>query len=202
MTAERLNSIISNPKLRERLERRFWSKVDRRGPDDCWPWIAKSIISKSSPYGVLNLGRTATSSTETTTSNRIAFALANGGIEDGVIVRHTCDNPPCCNPKHLIPGTHYDNVHDMLSRGRHNTKQISETLKKIWRSGERKASDKMRNAGREAMKKLWADPAHRLKMQEIGRRKGVHKQSPESNEKRRQAMLAHHARKKLERDSN
>jgi len=24
-------------------EQRFWSKVDKRGPDECWPWTAASI---------------------------------------------------------------------------------------------------------------------------------------------------------------
>lgn len=202
MTASRLNSIISNPELREKLAKRFWSKVDCRGPDECWPWTAKSIVSKHSPYGVLNLGRTKTSSSETTTSNRIAFALANNGIEDGVHVRHTCDNPRCCNPKHLLPGTNYDNVQDMISRGRHNTKQISETLKKIWRSGERQASDLTRETARGLMKKLWADPAHRLKMQELGRKNSAgKKQSPETIEKRRLSTLASKARKR-KRDDN
>lgn len=34
------------------------------------------------------------------------------------IVRHTCDNPACCNPHHLLKGTHSDNVNDCIARNR------------------------------------------------------------------------------------
>lgn len=36
------------------------------------------------------------------------------------VVRHSCDNPPCCNPEHLLLGTQADNVKDMWDRGRAN----------------------------------------------------------------------------------
>ena len=39
-------------------------------------------------------------------------------VPEGLIVRHTCDNPRCCNPHHLILGTRKDNTADMISRGR------------------------------------------------------------------------------------
>lgn len=36
----------------------------------------------------------------------------------GVVVRHTCDNPRCINPDHLIAGTQADNIRDRVERGR------------------------------------------------------------------------------------
>ena len=45
-------------------------------------------------------------------------AEAMGAKIKGKVVRHSCDNPPCCNPKHLLVGTHADNTHDAMDRGR------------------------------------------------------------------------------------
>ena len=39
-------------------------------------------------------------------------------IPEDMVVRHTCDNPLCCNPNHLVVGTMKDNVDDMFERGR------------------------------------------------------------------------------------
>jgi hypothetical protein len=55
-------------------------------------------------------------------AHRYAYELAHGLIvaKDGeeVLVMHSCDNPPCCNPAHLSVGTDLDNIHDMLAKGR------------------------------------------------------------------------------------
>jgi len=45
-------------------------------------------------------------------------------IPDGQVVRHTCDNPACCNPNHLLLGTMQDNVADMFERGRNPTRVV------------------------------------------------------------------------------
>lgn len=50
-------------------------------------------------------------------AHRIALLLATD--EWPPVVRHTCDNPPCCNPKHLLPGTQKDNGADAIERGRY-----------------------------------------------------------------------------------
>lgn len=52
-------------------------------------------------------------------AHQLAWELANGvTIAPGHIVRHTCDNPPCVNPKHLKIGTMLDNSRDMKDRRR------------------------------------------------------------------------------------
>lgn len=49
----------------------------------------------------------------------IAWEIANGRtVPDGLVVRHTCDNPPCIEPRHLILGTQAENVADMFARNR------------------------------------------------------------------------------------
>jgi hypothetical protein len=86
---------------------RFWGRVDRGAPDECWPWLGKT-----SPYGTIRERK------ESTLAHRMAYELANGPIPASAVVRHTCDNPPCCNPAHLLVGTHADNSHDAVVRGR------------------------------------------------------------------------------------
>lgn len=88
---------------------RFWRKVRCAGPDECWEFVA---ARDRHGYGISwHDGRVMRAA-------RIAYALANGPIPDGLLVRHTCDNPPCVNPAHLILGTQRDNILDAKERGR------------------------------------------------------------------------------------
>ena len=41
-----------------------------------------------------------------------------GNIPKGMVIRHKCDHPYCCNIEHLEAGTQLDNVRDMIQRGR------------------------------------------------------------------------------------
>ncbi len=51
-------------------------------------------------------------------AHRAVWELFNGPVPEGLIVRHKCDNPRCCNPDHLELGTQKDNVQDCRDRGR------------------------------------------------------------------------------------
>ena len=44
---------------------------------------------------------------------------------DDKVVRHTCDNPTCINPDHLLSGTPADNIRDRDSRERHGLAKLT-----------------------------------------------------------------------------
>src|SRR5689334_20332193 len=89
---------------------RFWSKVDKRGPDECWLWKASC---QPSGYGQINVAH------NIQTAHRLSWEIANGPIPNGMCVLHRCDVRSCVNPQHLFLGTHADNVVDKVSKDRH-----------------------------------------------------------------------------------
>ena len=90
------------------LEERYWKKVDVRGDDECWPWLASK---KGLGYGMFR-------TTYPETAHRTAWRLANGEIPDGLHVLHKCDVPECQNPNHLFVGTNAENTADKVAKGR------------------------------------------------------------------------------------
>ena len=94
------------------LLERFWSKVDKRGPDECWPWKA-CVRREDEGYGAFFYRGTHHP------ASRMAWTLTHGEIGSGIHVCHRCDNPGCCNPSHLFLGTNLDNNADKVSKGRH-----------------------------------------------------------------------------------
>lgn len=106
-----LARFLSGPEAGPRADD-FWSRVATRSPDACWLWTGGS---EKGGYGRLKLGRV------TVRAHRVAWALANGRDPAEFMVRHRCDNPPCCNPAHLELGTHADNMRDKTQRGRTRT---------------------------------------------------------------------------------
>lgn len=104
---------------------RFWEKVQILGPDACWPWLA---ARSSEGYGSFGFqGRVLTAS-------RLAYIFTKGEIPDDLDVMHSCDNPPCCNPAHLSPGSRSRNMKDCADRNRiyrRSSKLSAETLDRI-----------------------------------------------------------------------
>lgn len=118
-------SVVGAKAVRESMLRnapkRLWARL--RGvssPDSCWEWTGH--LSKSG-YGLLNVGGSAR------LAHRFAYELSCGEIPQGLVVCHRCDNPICCNPKHLFVGTPADNVADCIAKGRFPRGEKSGTSK-------------------------------------------------------------------------
>ena len=88
---------------------RFWRKVDIRGQDECWPWMAS--IRGGYPafwYG----GRTFN-------GHRIAlFSFGPLLYVPEIKACHACDNRLCCNTNHLFIATQAGNRLDRDLKGR------------------------------------------------------------------------------------
>lgn len=103
------------------MEQKVWSKIQVGGPDECWKWqgFVKSARPGASKYGRLNVrvGPRLEKRHRDLLAHRLVYELEYGPIPKGFVVRHRCNNTLCCNPAHLILGTHQDNMDDMTKAG-------------------------------------------------------------------------------------
>ena len=87
------------------IESRFWSKVDKRGLNECWLWTG-AVCGGANGYGCIKIAGRAVR------ANRVAWEMAYGPVPEGLLVCHSCDTPLCVNVQHLWIGTNAENMED------------------------------------------------------------------------------------------
>ena len=88
---------------------RFFTKFTKLTKSDCWEWQGNR---DTSGYG------TTKRKGKVHKAHRLSYTIHNGEIPYGLCVCHTCDNPPCVNPKHLWVGTQRENQLDCNKKKR------------------------------------------------------------------------------------
>ena len=84
--------------LGKSLSERFWLKVDKRGPDECWPWIG---AKKPDGYGMIYTAEKRNHTQAHIVSLRLHGIEVPNRWATGLTVDHTCNRRDCVNPAHL-----------------------------------------------------------------------------------------------------
>lgn len=120
MGTDRLNATRLRPRstngtllarTSEQFAEAFWARVACGRADQCWLWTGPLHYKG---YGEIAKSR----AVPERKSHRVAYHLSKGPIPRGMVVMHSCDCPPCCNPNHLGIGTARENVLDSVRKGR------------------------------------------------------------------------------------
>lgn len=71
--------------------------------DDCWIW--QGTVHKKTGYGYVRQNQTGAY-----VVHKVMYILVHGMVPHGLELDHTCKNRKCCNPDHLEPVTHLENM--------------------------------------------------------------------------------------------
>lgn len=122
------NEIIKTFKGWPKFKERFISYIPKdcfllENKDICWEW--------QGPKHDRGYGWIFWASKDKYSAHRVSYMIFKGHVPKDQIVRHTCDNPCCVNPNHLILGNHADNANDMITRNRGGGQKLNSEAVKV-----------------------------------------------------------------------
>jgi group I intron endonuclease len=98
-------------------QERFWKWVRIGEIDECWDWFG---AADKDGYGRIGFRRDGIK--RMFRANRVSYYINNPNDDINLIIRHKCNNPKCCNPKHLCIGSNSENARDKLTNKKHQYK--------------------------------------------------------------------------------
>ena len=115
----------SFPRFKEKFLTKFPSNYqDALMSDACWEWQGNKK-KRNEKYGFIKFGSVCYF------AHRISYLIFNGAIYKESMIMHTCDNPSCVNPKHLVLGNQSINMIDCVKRERHPATKLNEECVKV-----------------------------------------------------------------------
>lgn len=91
------------------LECAILPRIRMGDENECWPWTGGLAMG----YGAGTFQKKRYKVSRFMLARKIGRPLT-----DSEQALHRCDNPACCNPAHLFPGTGADNMRDKVAKGR------------------------------------------------------------------------------------
>ena len=102
---KRTGSLLRKAEDPDAIAARFLSKIDRRLPDECWPWLGTILGNGYGQFGARGRRHSA---------HRYAYEFFVGPIPAGLTIDHVkargCRLKHCVNPAHLEPVTMQENL--------------------------------------------------------------------------------------------
>jgi len=142
-------------------EPRFWQRVDRLGPKECWEWQG---CCDWNGYGQFDRKGQASN-----LAHRTAYEFTVGPIPDGMEIDHICHNRKCVNPAHLRPATRKQNNENPSGLQSNNTSGYRGVS---WHKGNQAWAATVQHKGRQVYRAYFQTPeeaaeAARLKRLEL-----------------------------------
>jgi hypothetical protein len=123
MSSEIIKTFKNWPQFKKRFMANIPKKCFLPGNENiCWEWQG---YKHNRGYGRIKWGENCYR------AHRVSYMIFKGEVLADKLIRHTCDNPSCVNPNHLLLGSQSDNMVDMANRNHQNFQKLNKESVKV-----------------------------------------------------------------------